>query len=87
MSLINTKPQSPNSNSDLHAEFAGQMLRGMFDDNVWLAGRMLDIGDTASARRMLESALMQIDQIAMTAGAKLQSPKTQTPKTTEAIEV
>lgn len=69
--------------TDHHDDVATQMLRGMFDANVRLAGRMLDIGDHASATRLLQSALSQIEQMAL-----FQTPnfKPQTP-TPAVIEV
>lgn len=47
-----------------HQNIATALLREMFDRNVSLAGRMLAIGDTASAKRLLQSAITQCDQIA-----------------------
>lgn len=47
-----------------HDSIATAMLRRMLDDNLRLAGRMLDIGDAGSAKRLLQSAISQCDQIA-----------------------
>ena len=66
-------------------DFSTRILRGMFDDNCRLAGRMLDIKDHASARRMLQSAIKQIDQL------ETFQPKTKPPgrltEASKAIEV
>ncbi len=71
-------------------DFSTRILRGMFDDNCRLAGRMLDIKDHASARRMLQSALKQIEQMEMTGNVPARS-KTKPPGTlteaSKAIEV
>ncbi len=48
---------------DGHTNIATSLLRGMLDRNLKLAGRMLDIGDCSSAKRLLQSAITQCEQI------------------------
>jgi hypothetical protein len=62
-------------------DFSTRILRGMFDDNCRLAGRMLDIGDHGSARRMLQSAVAQVDQLEMIQAPKAKGKTTNQPKT------
>ncbi len=47
-----------------HEDIATQLLRGMFNDNLRLATRMMDIGDCSAAERLLQSAITQARQIA-----------------------
>lgn len=44
-------------------DIATEMLAQMCRENLWLAERMLNIGDTVSARKLLASANAQLDQI------------------------
>lgn len=47
-----------------HQNTATALLRDMFDRNLKLVTRMMDIGDCSSAKRLLQSAISQCDQIA-----------------------
>ncbi len=58
---------------------ATTLLRGMFDRNLKLAGRMLDIGDCSSAKRLLQSAITQCEQIG-SYGTKAESRKQKSEK-------
>jgi hypothetical protein len=70
--------QHPTPKPAGYENIATSLLRDMLNRNLALAGRMLDIGDCASAKRLLQSAISQCDQI-----ASYHQPPTKTETTIE----